>query len=83
MSHSEATTAVLTANEPPNGTVLIVKEGEEYKVIVRDDKAAADAGYEDHWFEASGMDAEPDALHQFVKYADAVYALGDRLAEFR
>jgi hypothetical protein len=90
MPHSEQTTAVLTANEPPNGTVLIARypEGSSmhpYRVIWRDDDAQAEAyGYDDpykqRWLE--DPDDEPMALHEYLKYADAVYALGEKLAEF-
>ncbi|GGN39175.1 hypothetical protein FHR83_006775 [Actinoplanes campanulatus] len=86
MPHSEQATAVLTANEPKDGTVLLVRSGDEWKVIERDDALSRDYDPQDHWFdvttEAIG-DSDPMALHQHVKYADAVYALGEKLAEFR
>ncbi len=86
MSHSETVTAALTANEPLNGTKLIVEMGvDEWKVIVRDDDAAKGQGAEpgDHWFDGAEPSDEPMSLHQHIKYADAVYALGGKLADFR
>ncbi len=85
--HSEATTAVLTANEPPNGTRLIVDNGDdEWKVIVRDDAEAKRWGNgpddDQHWFDSRDMDSDPMDLHQHLKYAGAVYALGAKLAVF-
>ncbi len=83
--HSEETTAVLTANEPPNGTKLIVQKGGDWVVVLRDDDAARswDAYEGDRWFEGMDHNHEPMSLHQHVKDADAVYALGEKLAEFR
>lgn len=85
--HTEQTTAVLTANEPPNGTKLILDmPGGAWKVIVRDDAAAAawDSFEGERWFAAEGeLYGEPAVLHEHIKYADAVYALGEKLAEFR
>lgn len=86
MEHSEDVTAVITANEPPSGTRLIVDTGDnEWKVIWRDD-AEADRWYDgdargQHWFDDE--DSDPMGLHQHLKYADAVYALGEPLAVFR
>lgn len=85
MMHSEKVTAVLTDNEPPDGTKLVVIGERESKVIWRDDAEAklswgADDPYGQHWFE--DHDEDPMALHEHVKYADAVYALGEKLAQF-
>jgi hypothetical protein len=83
MPHSEAVTAVLTDHEPPDGTRLILEKSDgEYQVIVRDDDAARswDAFEDDHWFGDARED--PMALHQHLKYARAVYALGEQLAVF-
>ncbi len=86
MAHDETVTAVLTANEPPNGTRLILNKGDdEWVVIVRDDNEAQQWGEFDdqHWFYAHDMEHDPMSLHQFLKYADAVYALGEKLADFK
>ncbi len=85
MPHSEQTTAALTANEPANGTVLVVEKGATWHAIVRDDESAKewDAATGDHWFNAADSDEDPMSLHQHIKYADAVYALGEKLATFR
>ena len=86
MSHSVQTTAVLTAHEPANGTVLVLDRSQgDYRVIWRDD-AAADVWYDGEadgqvWF--NDPDEDPMVLHQHLKYADAVYALGEKLADFR
>lgn len=84
--HSRDVTAVITAHEPPNGTRLIVDKGDEWIVIVRDDGEAKewgiDADDDQHWFDAAEMDSDPMELHQYLKCAEAVYALGKKLAEF-
>jgi hypothetical protein len=83
--HSRDVTAVLTANEPPNGTILFVRTASAWTVIERDDDVSRDYEPGEHWYvvtdEAIG-DADPMSLHEHVKYADAVYALGEKLAEF-
>lgn len=82
--HSRDVTAIITDNEPPNGTRLILDKGDEWIVIVRDDGEAAAHGYDDdqRWFDAAEMDNGPMELHQYLKYAEAVYALGPKLADF-
>lgn len=82
MAHPESVTAVLADNEPPDGTKLVVQQDGTYRVIVRDDASARSwNSFEgDHWF--GDPQEDPMSLHQQVKYADAVYALGDKLAEF-
>lgn len=85
MPHSEAVTAALTANEPADGTKLIVQHGGDWHVIWRDDTAAAnaDAHPDDCWFSTGdGGTDDPVSLYQHLKYADAVYALGEKLASF-
>ncbi|BAL87229.1 hypothetical protein AMIS_20090 [Actinoplanes missouriensis 431] len=87
MPHSEQTTAVLTANEPPNGTVLVVENGDTARVIKRDDGLAY-ACYRSEpgghvWFNLADSDGDPLTLHNHIQYATAVYALGEKLAEFR
>lgn len=60
-----------TLPEPADGEVLVVKNGDtDWRVIWRDDKAAK------RWHD----DADPMGLYQHVKYAEAVYALGQRVA---
>lgn len=85
MPHPESVTTVLTDNEPPNGTILFVRSGEEWTVIQRDDEQADDCEPGEHWFpvtaEAIGV-TDPMTLHELVKDADAVYALGEQLAVF-
>lgn len=83
-SHSPAVTAALTANEPPNGTKLVVEKGGDWVVVLRDDDAARswDAYEGDRWFEGVDRNTEPMSLYQHLKYADAVYALGEKLADF-
>jgi len=83
MAHSEAVTAVLTSNEPSDGTKLIYRDGSDWRVIFRDDNLAKSTGFADHWYDGGDDQAEPMSLHQHLKYADEVYALGDRLAAFR
>lgn len=85
MPHSEQTTAVLTASEPPNETKLIVERDGVFRVIVRADAAARrwGAAEGDHWFDAITDTEDPMSLYEHIKYADAVYALGKKLADFR
>jgi hypothetical protein len=40
MEHPESVTAVLTDNEPPDGTKLILRNGSDWQIIRRDDDAA-------------------------------------------
>jgi hypothetical protein len=83
MPHPESVTAVLTENEPANGTKLVVSSAGEFRVIGRVDAAATKNGGhpDDRWFDL-GDDTDGMSLHQYLKYADAVYALGEKLAEF-
>lgn len=86
MEHPEHVTSVLTANEPPNNTILFVRSGDEWTVIERDDALSRDYEPGEHWFDVTAEvigNADPMSLHEHVKDADAVYALGDKLAEFR
>lgn len=85
MENPRDVTAVITANEPPDGTRLIIDKGDEWIVIVRDDNEAQQWGNFDdqRWFDAADMDQEPMELHQYLKYAEAVHALGEKLAEFQ
>ena len=88
MEHAPDATAIITANEPANGSKLIVDNGDDsgdrWKVIWRDDEGAKDwydgDARDQHWWDDE--DSDPMALHQHVKYADAVYALGEPLAVF-
>ncbi len=83
--HSHDITGVITANEPPNGTILFVRDGSSWTVIQRDDDVSRDYEPGEHWYvvtdEAMG-EADPMTLHQHIQNADAVYALGEKLAEF-
>lgn len=79
--HPTTVTDPFTASEPPNGTKLILNMGDgEWRVIYRDDSSTGPE-YEDERWLASGDD-EPMDLYQHIKYADAVYALGEPLAVF-
>ncbi len=93
MPHSESVTAVLTTDEPRDGTKLIVlsagipddgwQADDAWRVIVRDDHSASnwDVNPDEHWFD--GADGgKPCSLHAWVKDADAVYGLGEKLAQF-
>lgn len=86
MEHPESVTAVLTANEPPNGARLVLDKGDEWKVIVRDDGEARAWGIpfgdDQHWFYADDFPHDPMALHQYLKYVKTVYAIGEKLADF-
>lgn len=85
MEHSEQITAVITDNEPADGSKLVVDKGDgDWAVIWRDD-AEADRWYDgdargQHWFDDE--DQDPMGLHQHIKYAKAVYVLGGPLAVF-
>jgi hypothetical protein len=85
MAHSEKVTAVVTDNEPPDGSKLVIISEDGGKVIWRDDATAADSWgpgdpHKQRWFE--DHDEDPMSLHEHLKYADAVYALGEPLAVF-
>ncbi len=82
MPHSETVTAVLTANEPADGTKLVVERDGVFRVIDRDDAAAKRMGAhpDDRWFDVYTDCEDPMSLHEQIKYADAVYALGEKLA---
>jgi hypothetical protein len=85
MPHPESVTAVITDNEPSNGTILFVRSGSEWTVIERDDDVSRDYEPGEHWYVVTSEvigDADPMALHEHIKYADAVYALGEPLAVF-
>lgn len=86
MEHPKTVTAVLTDNEPPNGSKVVVISEDGGKVIWRDDSAGVqsygqDDPYKQRWLE--DHDEDPMALHEHIKYADAVYALGEPLAVFK
>lgn len=83
MSHPESVTAVLTANEPADGTVLILHEGgDDWRTIVRLDEVTANNGQKEHWYDGADQDEDPRALYDWVKDATTVYALGEKLAAF-
>lgn len=81
--HSEETVARLLP-EPDNGAVLVVKNSDDdWRIIWRDDAEAARWGSPhptERWF--SDSDSDPMELRQHVKYAQAVYALGEPVATF-
>jgi hypothetical protein len=89
MEHTRETTSAAFKTEPADGTTLVLKKttyyGEpEWEVIWRDDKQAARTWDDDargqHWFRVA--DEDPMELHQYLKYADAVFALGEEVARF-
>lgn len=83
--HSEQTTlALVGGSEPGDGTRLVVEAssgagGTEWKVIFRDDAEARrwDSHEDDHWFDR--FNDEPMGLHQHLRYARAVYRLGEQI----
>lgn len=82
MEHSRDVTATL--KEPKDGTYLVLDRGDEWIVIVRDDDAARGWGQhpDERWFNAAQMDDGPMELHQYLKYAEAVYEIGKGIAVF-
>lgn len=85
MEHSETLTAALMNPEPPNGTILFVRSGSAWTVIERDDDVSRDYEPCEHWYvvtDESIGDADPMSLHEHIKFADAVYALGEKLTGF-
>lgn len=86
MEHTRETTSAAFKVEPPAGSRLVVYSGaNEWEVIWRDDKFAdewyhGEAPEGDHWFRDA--DEDPMELHQYLKYADVVYALGEEIARF-
>jgi len=71
--------------EPADGTTLAVFDGDEWKVIWRDD-AAADRWYDgdargQNWLASD--DEDPMGFYQHVKYAKKVYVIGEPVAVFR
>lgn len=79
------TAAAFAATEPPDGTTLITERAGVFHVIQRDDKAAArwHTPAVGPWFDVYTDCEDPLPLAEHLQYADAVYALGDKLAEFR
>jgi hypothetical protein len=78
MKHTEEAVRAAIA-EPADGTRLTLDLGEgEWRTIWRDDKLA---GYsEDRWFD--NFDGDPMSFYEHLKYAKAVYVLGDPAAVF-
>jgi hypothetical protein len=89
VEHTRETTSAAFKVEPSDGTALVIlksgADGEaEWVVIWRDDREAGRRWDDDargqHWFRAD--DEDPMEFHQYLKYADAVYALGEEIARF-
>jgi hypothetical protein len=79
--HSPETTALLV--EPDDGAKLVIDLGDgEWRTIWRDDHAARGRGglEDERWFDDYRND--PMSLHEHVKYAVTVYALGPVLVNF-
>jgi hypothetical protein len=68
--------------EPADGTVLVVRVGDTYGVIQRDDATAAECSEfdDERWFDASDVDADPLEWWVALEYADEVFPLGAALA---
>jgi hypothetical protein len=71
----------ITSSEPPDGTKLVIENGSDWTIIRRDDEASRLRGAHpgDRWFEGD-YSGDPMSLREHLKYADAVYAIGERLA---
>jgi hypothetical protein len=85
VEHPESVTAILTANEPKDGTILFVRTASAWTVIERDDAVSGDYEPGEHWYVVTDEvigDADPMSLHEHIKFADAVYAIGEKPAEF-
>ncbi|MFI6883396.1 hypothetical protein [Streptosporangium canum] len=68
----------LALAEPADaGTVLVVRRGDGYRVIVRDDGSGASHGR--RWFDAADADG-PMTWRAALEYADEVFPLGTPLA---
>ncbi|GGK61681.1 hypothetical protein Sme01_03500 [Sphaerisporangium melleum] len=63
----------LTLTEPEDGTVLVVRRGDAYEAIVRDDTNGAIRGR--RWFPAANPD-EPMTWRTALEYAEQVFTLG-------
>jgi hypothetical protein len=69
--------------EPPDGTLLILQDGERvHRVVLRADaEARQTSDFEDErWFDATDMETDPLAWREALKYATKVYACGQVLA---
>ncbi|MEV0831467.1 MULTISPECIES: hypothetical protein [Streptosporangiaceae] len=68
--------------EPADGTVLVVRVGDTYGVIQRDDVVASECSDfdDERWFDASDVDSDPRAWRVALEYADEVFPLGAALA---
>jgi hypothetical protein len=83
MEHGREVTETL--REPADGTYLVLDRGDDWRVIVRDDAEAASSWRQqpdERWFYADSMDDGPMELHQYLKYAEAVYEIGKAIAVF-
>lgn len=82
MEHDRKVTSAL--KEPADGTHLVLDRGDEWIVIVRDDGEARGWGQhpDERWFDAAQRDDGPMELHQYLKYAEAVYEIGKTVAVF-
>lgn len=88
MRHSEETVNTAIGQEPPDRTILIVETLHgEWRAIRRSDTEAkgrvgGDVGGQ-HWFHADLSSPDPMRLYEHLKYARAVYRLGETVASFR
>jgi hypothetical protein len=78
MEHPESLTAALTANEPPDGTTIEQLIGDLRSIVGADDRIVVQVG--DIEYEITGIFRRP--ADAYVIETGAVYALGEKLADF-
>lgn len=68
--------------EPPDSTLLIVKFGDEYRAVQRNDALGQEISEHDdeRWFDMSELDSDPLTWQEQLKFASQVYACGRLLA---
>ncbi|MCC5574518.1 hypothetical protein IMZ11_02545 [Microtetraspora sp. AC03309] len=68
--------------EPPDNTLLVLKFGDEYRVIQRGDTLSREYSdnEDERWFDMSDSDSDPLGWREALKYAEKVYACGSLLA---
>lgn len=72
-----------TMEEPADGTVLLVDDGEQWTIIWRNDAEADrwETQPGERWFDSH--DEDPMGLDVYLRDAVAVYALGPKLVDFK
>ncbi|WP_326828707.1 hypothetical protein OIE13_22595 [Streptosporangium sp. NBC_01810] len=68
--------------EPADGTVLVIRVGDTYGVIQRDDATASQWSEDvaERWLNASDVDSDPLEWRVALEYVDEVFPLGVALA---